>query len=129
MFFRIANLAEFKTALGRFQPSSSLETAEFVIELALRKKSAGTGSSIPLIPKSQLQIAFSRMGLNALGVVGDLGDARFDKYAMRDDKTFLDDQSDWDPLFAKTHFDSVNGSVTDDVGALHGVITVAASGE
>ena len=57
------------------------------------------------------------------------GDVRFDKYCMRDDKTFLGDQSPWDSIYDKPTFDPVNGSVNVDNGALHGVITVAGSSE
>ncbi|VDC00498.1 unnamed protein product [Peniophora sp. CBMAI 1063] len=127
VFFRIANVTAFKDALGRFQPSSSLDVAQFVMKLAKKKGKAGPFRNIPFITKYDYQIAFSRMGLYRLGVKGDIGDTRFDTYAMRDNKIFLDDQSDWDEIFDKCHPDPVNGSVNDDEGALHGVITVAAS--
>jgi hypothetical protein len=77
---------------------------------------------------AQYQIAFSRMGLNFLGVEEGTGDARFDHRAMRDDKPILGDGSPWATIFEKTNFDPVNGSANNDNGTgVHGVITVAAS--
>ncbi|KAG1849193.1 hypothetical protein F4604DRAFT_94485 [Suillus subluteus] len=76
---------------------------------------------------AQYQIAFTRTGMYFLGVNEDTGDVRFDKHCMSDDKQFLGDQRLWDPIFVKPKPDPVNGSVRDDTGALHGVITVAGS--
>ena len=78
---------------------------------------------------AQYQIAFTRMGLNYLGVKENTGDVRFDNRCMRDDKDFLGDQSQWDAIFDKSSYDELNGSVKNDKGALHGVFTVAGSSE
>ncbi|KAG9123423.1 hypothetical protein FRC07_014957 [Ceratobasidium sp. 392] len=65
------------------------------------------------------------MGMNFLGVKEYTGDARFDYRCMGDDKKFLGDQGAWDPIFNKAATDPLNGSVRNDAGALHGVITIA----
>jgi len=122
IFFRIADARAFKQALGTFlgQVTTSRQNADFILEIAQWKANPLTSG---LITKANSQIAFSRMGLYAVGIREATGDTRFDKYAMRDNKTFLTDQRDWDPAFEKTNFDPVNGSVNDDAGALHGVIS------
>jgi hypothetical protein len=97
--------------------------------IAVSKANAADPSNAPIVDISQYQIAFSRAGMYFLGVNEDTGDARFDKRCMSDDKQFLGDQRYWDPIFVKTNPNPVNGSVHDDAGALHGVITVAASSE
>lgn len=88
-------------------------------------------TSVPTVDIKQYQIAFSRTGLYALGVPEDTGDTRFDTRCMADDRKFLGDQGIWDPIFDKpgAATDAVNGSVHNDNGALHGVITVAGSSE
>ncbi|KAF8185891.1 hypothetical protein K438DRAFT_1765670 [Mycena galopus ATCC 62051] len=121
IFFRIADVPRFRTALRRFQPSSSEDTASFVCQIAQQK---GSGKS--MIKNSNSQIAFTRMGMNYLGVRAATGDVRFDKFAMRDDKDKLGDQRQWDREFDKPNPDPENGSVGKDDGALHGVISVAA---
>ena len=85
-------------------------------------------SGVKILDIAQYQIAFSRMGLNFIGVKEDTGDV-FDKRCMRDDKKFLGDQRQWDTIFDKSSANEVTGSANDDRGALHGVITVAASSE
>lgn len=86
-------------------------------------------SGVKILDIAQYQIAFSRMGLNFIGVKENTGDVRFDKRCMRDDKKFLGDQRQWDTIFDKSSANEVTGSANDDRGALHGVITVAASSE
>ena len=129
MFFRITDVNAFKTALKNYQPTSSTDTLKFVYEIASRKKQAGPGVKIARIPNAQHQIAFTRMGLNFLGQREATGDYRFDRFAMRDDRERLGDQADWDKEFNKPNPDPINGSVNNDVGALHGVFSVAGSGE
>lgn len=69
------------------------------------------------------------MGMNFMGEKEATGDTRFDRRAMRDDREFLGDQRQWDPVFEKTNPNPIGGSAHDDTGALHGVISVAGSGE
>lgn len=78
---------------------------------------------------AQYQIAFTRMGLNFLGVNENTGDVRFDTRCMRDDKSSLGDKGQCDSIFDKSSFDAENGSVKNDTDALHGVITVAGGSE
>jgi hypothetical protein len=94
-----------------------------------KEKAARNANSVQTVDIAQYQIAFTRMGLNFLGVTEDTGDIRFDNRCMRDDKFYLGDLGTWDTIFDKTSFDEVNGSVKNDSGALHGVITVAGSSE
>jgi hypothetical protein len=47
------------------------------------------------------QIAFSRLGLNTIGVMDDVGDKFFDGGPMKDQKYFLGDRSSWDDAFKK----------------------------
>ncbi|KIK52441.1 hypothetical protein GYMLUDRAFT_233483 [Collybiopsis luxurians FD-317 M1] len=127
IFFRIADVPSFKKALAKFKPSSAHDTATFIFEIAKHKKSVQAGGKVPIIKKASYQIAFSRMGMDYLGVRDETGDVRFDHRAMRDDKDMLGDQMQWDPEFNKKDFDPVHGSANKDDGtALHGVITVAA---
>jgi hypothetical protein len=95
--------------------------------ISAAKARARDTNSVASVDLGQYQIAFSRTGLYYLGVSEDTGDVRFDKRCMSDDKKFLGDQRDWDPIFVKPNPDPKNGSVHDDYGALHGVITVAGS--
>ncbi|KIK68735.1 hypothetical protein GYMLUDRAFT_68574 [Collybiopsis luxurians FD-317 M1] len=129
IFFRIANLASFRAALARFQPSNSYDTGSFVWELYQHRRSAFQAGVKPsIIKRAGYQIAFTRMGMNFLGVRSPTGDTRFDKRAMRDDKGMLGDQAQWDPVFDKKNADPVNGSADkDDETTLHGVITVVGS--
>lgn len=62
----------------------------------------------------QNQVAFSRAGLNKLGLTEALGDARFDGGSMRRDKEALGDQREWSDIF--------------DPGTVDGVFILAASG-
>jgi len=101
----------------------------FTISAAKAAARDAQSLSVKTVDIAQYQIAFSRMGLNFIGVKEDTGDVRFDKRCMRDDKKFLGDQRQWDTIFDKSSFDEVTGSANDDRGALHGVITVAASSE
>ena len=128
IFFRITDVAQFKTALQTFQVSSSNDVIQFLHTIGLEKRKA-QGRRIALIPKSFTQIAFSRMGMNFMNERDLTGDPRFDTHAMRDDREFLGDQAQWDKLFDKPHPDPVHGSANNDEGALHGVITIAGSGQ
>jgi hypothetical protein len=93
------------------------------------KENSLNSTDVPHVEIAQYQIAFSRTGLYFLGVQEDTGDPRFDKRSMSDDRHFLGDTGEWDPTFVKPNADPQNGSVRDDNGALHGVITVAGSSE
>ncbi|KAG1808030.1 uncharacterized protein BJ212DRAFT_717510 [Suillus subaureus] len=127
VFFRINNVTSFRAALQSFKPTTSEDVKDNLSSIADAKRNARDASSVPTVDITQYQIAFSRTGMYFLGVNEDTGDARFDKRCMSDDKQFLGDQRDWDPIFVKTNPNAVNGSVRDDTGALHGVITVAGS--
>jgi hypothetical protein len=126
VFFRINDVRTFKTALGTFKPTTAEDVKEHLITINSTKGSAGGAGTVDI---AQYQIAFTRMGLNFLGIKENTGDNRFDNRCMRDDKKLLGDQRQWDTIFDKLSFDDVNGSVNNDNGALHGVITVAASSE
>lgn len=120
IFFRISNVAAFKTALKSFKPTSSEDVKEHLLNINDAKDTGAATVDI-----AQYQIAFTRMGLNFLGVKENTGDVRFDTRCMRDDKSLLGDGGQWDSIFEKTPFDEKNGSVKNDTNALHGVITVA----
>lgn len=123
----------FKAALKLFTPTSSEDVIRnlTVINDAKARALAHGSTTAPMVDIKQYQIAFSRAGLYALGVQEDTGDTRFDKRCMADDKHLLGDAEDWDPTFDKplSATDPVNGSVRNDNGALHGIITVAGSSE
>lgn len=128
IFFRINNVAAFKIALDSFKPTSSEDVKDALVAINNAKASAWAGrEATKTVDVSQYQIAFTRMGLNFLGVRESTGDVRFDRRCMRDDKNFLGDQRVWDKIFDKSSYDEHNGSVNNDEGALHGVITVAGS--
>ncbi|KAG2336934.1 Dyp-type peroxidase [Suillus weaverae] len=128
IFFRINDAASFRTALQSFKPTTANDVKDNLTSIAVAKARAfETRSSVQIVDLAQYQIAFSRTGMYFLGVNEDTGDVRFDKHCMSDDKRFLGDQRDWDPIFVKPNPDPVNGSVRDDTGALHGVITIAGS--
>lgn len=133
IFFRIKDVAAFKAALKLFNPTSSEDVKDHLgtINDAKGDALARGLASTPRVDLKQYQIAFSRSGLYALGVQEDTGDARFDRRCMADDKQYLGDTEDWDPTFDKPLFatDPTNGSVRNDNGGLHGVITVAGSSE
>lgn len=128
VFFRIANGKDFKAALKTFRPSSSQDVINFLHEIGTAKRNA-QGGRIGIISKALTQIAFSRMGMNYMGESEATGDARFDQYAMRDNKDYLGDQAQWDAVFDKPNPDPVNGSTKQDTGSVHGVFSIAGSGE
>lgn len=128
VFFRIANVKDFKAALKTFRPSSSQDVINFLHEIGTAKRNA-QGGRIGVISKALTQIAFSRMGMNYMGESEATGDARFDQYAMRDNKDYLGDQAQWDAVFDKPNPDPVNGSTKQDTGSVHGVFSIAGSGE
>ncbi|KAH7908198.1 hypothetical protein BJ138DRAFT_390834 [Hygrophoropsis aurantiaca] len=92
-----------------YKPTSTHDATQNLREI-FRAKSDDREVDIPMT-----QIAFSRLGLNALGVNEPTGDPRFDRGPMLQDKYILGDRSDWDPLF--------NDANT------HGLITVCAKGK
>ncbi|KAG8703032.1 hypothetical protein FRC09_004386, partial [Ceratobasidium sp. 395] len=126
VFFRIADVSSFKNALKNFKPTSSEEVKQLLLQINEAKANASNRStSVSPVQTPLLQIAFTRMGMNSLGIKEYTGDARFDYRCMGDDKKFLGDQGDWDPIFNKAVTNPRDGSVRDDAGALHGVITIA----
>ncbi|KAG2338001.1 Dyp-type peroxidase [Suillus weaverae] len=127
IFFRINDVTSFRTALQSFKPTTAEDVKNNLTSIAVAKANARDASSVPIVDIAQYQIAFSRTGMYFLGVNEDTGDVRFDKRCMSDDKQFLGDTTPWNPIFVKQNPDPVNGSVRDDIGALHGVITVAGS--
>jgi len=68
----------------------------------------------PRVRLTQIQIAFSRAGLNRLGE-GPIGDAFFDGGPMRNYKDVIGSTLDWDDVFEER--------------MIEGVFLVAASGE
>ncbi|KAG1807999.1 uncharacterized protein BJ212DRAFT_716478 [Suillus subaureus] len=127
VFFRINNVTSFRTALWSFKPTTAEDVKNNLISIAVAKANARDASSVPTVDIAQYQISFSRAGLYFLGVNEGTGDVRFDKRCMNDDKELIGDTKQWDPMFVKATPDPVNGSVRNDTGALHGVITVAGS--
>ncbi|KAG1860920.1 hypothetical protein F4604DRAFT_1588240 [Suillus subluteus] len=127
VFFSINSVISFRTALQSFKPTTAEDVKDNLISIAMAKANAHEPSSVPTVDIVQYQISFSRAGLYFLGVNEDTGDVRFDKRCMNDDKELIGDTRQWDPMFVKAKPDPVNGSVRDDTGALHGVITVAGS--
>ncbi|KAG1723119.1 uncharacterized protein EDB91DRAFT_1255759 [Suillus paluster] len=104
IFFRIRDVTQFKKDLASWEPTHGKQVYD-----------------------NLKQIAFSRAGLNVLGLTDKTGDDRFDVYCMRDNKEYLGDGMQWDSIFDKPNFDPVNGTANVDAGALHGVITIAGS--
>ncbi|KAK2462141.1 hypothetical protein APHAL10511_005839 [Amanita phalloides] len=116
IFFKINDVSAFKTALKSFKPTSSKDVKDLLDKINAAKQNAAKQAAsrsftAPSVDQAQFQIAFSRAGLNALGVTEGTGDTRFDTRPMSGDKGFLGDQGEWDDPFTS--------------GDLHGVITVA----
>ncbi|KAK2462151.1 hypothetical protein APHAL10511_005849 [Amanita phalloides] len=108
IFFKINDVSNFKEKLRDFRPTSSQEVKRFLNILNEAKHvAARSGSSMPSVTQAQLQIAFSRAGLNTLGVTEGTGDARFDQNSSPPPAA----RRGWDEPF-KT-------------GGIHGVIIVA----
>lgn len=124
IFFRISDVTQFKKDLACWEPTHGKQVYDNLV--AIHNAIAEvTGTRVNV---AQKQIAFSRAGLNILGLTDKTGDDRFDVYCMRDDKEFLgDDRQQWDNIFDKPNPDPVNGTANVDAGALHGVITIAGS--
>ena len=111
--------------MASFKPTHGKQVYENLVAIHEAKiKNAGTWVKVV-----QKQIAFSRSGLNILGLTERTGDNRFDVYSMRDNKAFLGDGMPWDSLFDKPNPDPVNGTANVDEGAIHGLITIAGSGQ
>ncbi|QRV97759.1 Dyp-type peroxidase family [Ceratobasidium sp. AG-Ba] len=115
IFFRIADKVKFKEDLKNFDPTSALDVLR---NLKAIEKYKANKSDSTLYTKAdtieQRQIAFSKSGLDELGVrTTSTGDKRFEKTGMRADKDYLGDQSRWDSMF-------------DQLNHLHGVIMLAA---
>ncbi|KAJ8096311.1 hypothetical protein PM082_011467 [Marasmius tenuissimus] len=125
VFFRIEDPSAFKVALRDFKPTSAkdVQTNIFSICKARQEVKLGNKQAVERIKLKQYLIAFSRKGLDVLGLEGKkTGDVRFDTHSMRDDKDYLGDQRDWLPLFEQG-FKPEQG--IDETQALHGVIAIA----
>ncbi|KAK2466539.1 hypothetical protein APHAL10511_001401 [Amanita phalloides] len=115
VFFKITDVPKFKVALKEFLPTPAEEVSQFLHKISDAKGKVTTSvapGDPPCISKRQWQIAFSRIGINLLGVTEGTGDMRFDANPMMYDKEFLGDHEEWDDPFQK--------------GGLHGVISIAA---
>lgn len=121
IFFRIIDVPNFKTALGAFQPTTAADVVGHL--RAICQEKLGNDQRLPIIFQ---QIAFSRAGLNLVGLTKQTGDKRFDVFCMRDNKDLLGDAMQWDPIFDKPGFDPTGGTANSDQGAIHGVIAIAA---
>ncbi|OBZ77251.1 Dye-decolorizing peroxidase msp1 [Grifola frondosa] len=111
IFFVISDPAKFIDCLKSYTPTSSTEVLQ-----NLKNISAAKGSeNNPRIDIVQSQIAFSRAGLNALGIKDAVGDPHFDAGSMWDE---------WDTLG-----DSKREGYADVFlgGKNHGIIMIAAS--
>ncbi|EKM48894.1 uncharacterized protein PHACADRAFT_214609 [Phanerochaete carnosa HHB-10118-sp] len=74
-------------------PSFAKNDVSCILELTNRNRRAGSSVELLLITHPSLQVAFSRIGLNVLGVKNATSDQRFDTYVVHDDKSPLNDQS------------------------------------
>ncbi|KAG8692872.1 hypothetical protein FRC12_009262 [Ceratobasidium sp. 428] len=137
MFFRIEDVEVFKTKLKDFRPTSAADVSKHLYDIEKEKK--GAAESEPKRKPKRVeyetrwwQIGFTRMGLNLIldkESEAAIGEDRFDKRRMRDDKTYLGDLSTWDPIFDTKDFDEEHGSAGNDKDALHGVIVVFEASE
>ncbi|KAG6332761.1 hypothetical protein ID866_6326 [Astraeus odoratus] len=123
IFFRISDVSKFKGALATFKPTSAADVVENLSAIR-RAKLEAKGRRVEL---TQQQIAFTRAGLNILGLKEESGDQRFDKFCMRDNKTVFGDVSTWNKTFDRPNFNPATGTANVDDGALHGVVSIAAS--
>ncbi|KAG6330086.1 hypothetical protein ID866_9003, partial [Astraeus odoratus] len=123
VFFRIGDVPLFRKALSSFKPTHG----KIHIENLHTIRSVKAARSGEIVPLAQQQIAFSRAGLNLLGLKDKTGDARFDTFCMRDNKDMLGDRMDWDKIFDKPNSDPIKGTANVDEGAIHGVASIAAS--
>jgi hypothetical protein len=109
--------------LASFEPTHGKQVYNHL--LAIHEAKAKNAGWVKIV---QRQIAFSRPGLNILGLTEETGDDRFDVYCMRDNKCFLGDGMSWDRVFNKPNTDPDNGTANVDDGAIHGIISIAGSG-
>ncbi|KAG8769978.1 hypothetical protein FRC12_004592 [Ceratobasidium sp. 428] len=136
IFFRIENATLFKTKLRDFRPTSAADVSKHLHDIEKEKKEAAE-SEPKRAPKrveygaQWWQIGFTRMGLNLIldKPETSIGEDRFDKRRMRDDKTYLGDLSNWEKIFDTKFFDEEHGSAGNDQDALHGVIIVFEASE
>ncbi|KAH7335725.1 hypothetical protein B0J17DRAFT_719338 [Rhizoctonia solani] len=127
IFFRINTdrVNRFKDALKTFQVTSAQDVKNTILEICIAKDEAGLHSKHRRIPVKQQLIAFSRAGLNALGIQEGTGDERFDKYCMMDNKTELGDQSNWHEPFAKVTNNCGKSVDAKSDNPIHGVVVIA----
>ncbi|KAG5634740.1 hypothetical protein H0H81_000944 [Sphagnurus paluster] len=114
MFFSIKDVSAFKKNLGSFTPTSSINVSE-ILEKINQAKETARNNRTPLcqVDTSLSQIAFSRAGLNFLGVKELTKDTNFDKGPMKLDRQSLGDNASWEKVF--------------EDGSSHGVFTIAAN--
>lgn len=105
----MTDAAKFRTFLQNYTPTSAADTVDNLVNI-YDQRFKGLASRLKPVPTVQTQIAFSRAGLNFLGVTDNIQDAHFDKGSMLLDKKLLDDQREWNPIFAS--------------GSVHGVLMI-----
>ncbi|KAJ1300076.1 hypothetical protein OPQ81_002558 [Rhizoctonia solani] len=87
IFFIIQNSAKFKEALSGLKVTTTAE----VIEARKAIKEKKSQQSVGLVPLAFLNIAFSKKGLDALGITEDLGDKPFATGQLADARNLGDD--------------------------------------
>ncbi|KLO14875.1 Dyp-type peroxidase [Schizopora paradoxa] len=110
MFFIISDAAQFKRNLATYLPyvTSAHETYNNINHIHEKLPAPGGGEHDHL---SSL-IAFSRLGLNKIGVNAAIRDKFFDEGSMKNKAYLMGDRAQWDDVF--------------DSGSVHGVIMVTA---
>jgi hypothetical protein len=115
VFFAITDVREFRKNLkGLDNLGITVTSATDACENLARICRSKTQPNARRVRLTQLQIAFSRAGLNKLGE-GPIGDEFFDKAPLRQYKDVIGSTLDWDDVFEDR--------------MIEGVFLVAASGE
>ncbi|KDQ07943.1 hypothetical protein BOTBODRAFT_180290 [Botryobasidium botryosum FD-172 SS1] len=88
VFFRIDKVDIFKGHLKSFKPTTYVDVLQILYgEIAKAKEEAlATGTEVKRVKIKQVQIAFSRAGLNILGETEETKDSRFNERTMLDAK-------------------------------------------
>lgn len=116
LFFIIQDVKTFKANLAKFKPTSSFEVTEILKEInRAKEKARATGSRVQHVHAVQNQVAFTRLGMQKIGITEPTRDTIFDSGPMKKDRASLGDQGEWVKAF--------------EDGTLHGVIMIAASSE
>jgi len=113
MFFIISDPKQFKRDLASYLPqvTSTRETYKNINHIHDKAPGPDGGEHDHL---SSL-IAFSRLGLNKIGIQAAIRDKYFDEGSMKDKAFRLGDRAQWDTVFDKAN--------------IHGVILVTARSE